>query len=258
MTELKTTAEKTEEKSGEPIVVAPETKEIAPEQFSPAMMAFMQEQIAAAVKAAITANAQPQPQPYIVALDPNMPQPYDSANVLEKPVAFFAYNIATVLGKMAKRPNGSEVRHPYNKEVVFVHEYSDFKKISGKDTFTTQISVYLCHDKLELEWMKLHPDYGIAFRELSSDAYTVDDETFMEQMQASERVKGMSDVQVRMRYEQEFKTLLKDVQMMRIKLIPVLSKEIKEAEAVTTKRRLTTIMNAEKLKESKGFKVLGG
>lgn len=254
-TELKTTAEEQKELPATE-TPATETKELIPEQFSPAMKAFMQEQINAAVKAALAANVQPQP--YVVALDPNMPQPYDEANVLKKPVAFFAYNIATVLGKMAKRPNGSEVRHPYNRDVVFVHEYSDFKKISGKDTFTTQISVYLCHDKLELEWLKLHPDYGVAFRELSSDAYTVDDENFMEQMQASERVKGMSDVQVRMRYEQEFKTLLKDVQMMRVKLIPVLSKEIKEAEAIETKRRLTTIMNAEKLKEQKGFKVLGG
>jgi hypothetical protein len=149
---------------------------------------------------------------------------------VDEGVSFFTYTYKTSL--WGDKRNGTYIPNPNNGVILFKPLLRTKRNVSGKrGSDVVSVSMYVSNSKREIEYLRNHSKYGIAFHETLEKAANVDYSMAMKLSECNNLVESLSDQQVIVRSQQEGLTLLSDVKIMRQRLTETLAtKSIKGAK----------------------------
>lgn len=139
---------------------------------------------------------------------------------LEKPVVFFAFSLNFSIHGDKKR--GLESLPP-NGAIKFKPLIRTRRK-KGRDVQVVSVSSVKVQSKSELEYLRGHSQYGIAFYENMESAMNVDSTWAQKMVEAQQSISKLNDMQIIARAKQEGITISQSPESMRRQLVELTAK----------------------------------
>lgn len=157
----------------------------------------------------------------------------DPKDVMKDPQVFFCFVSSYEMYGYTK--NGVEILTPYGRPIRFTfHTRYERPSRSGKGMDSICVSKVVLHSKLEVSWVKSHPDFGIKVYDNASKIGSVDITQHQKMSEFAAQIANLDDHQVIVRATASQLTIIEDIPLLRKQLITKLT----EDEVALSKKRI--------------------
>jgi len=145
---------------------------------------------------------------------------------LEQPVVFFAFSMNFSIHGDRKR--GVENLPPHG--AIKFKPLVRTKRKRSRDVQVISVSSIKVNSKLEVDYLRNHSQYGIAFFENMTSAMAVDSTWAQKMMEAQQSITRLSDMQVIARIQQEGLSVTNSPEAMRRQLVEITAERAKNQQ----------------------------
>lgn len=139
---------------------------------------------------------------------------------LDTPVVFFAYSFNFSIHGDKRRGEETEPPHGAIKFKPLIRT----KRKTGKQTQVVSVSSVKIQSRAEVDYLRSHSQYGIAFYENMESALNIDSTWAQKMVEAQQSISRLSDMQMIQRAKQEGVAITQSPESMRRQLIELIAK----------------------------------